>query len=323
MMRTLLAVDIGGTNVRFAFATEEGGGGVSLRDMRRYPAAGYPGLAEALGAFVRDVGRPLPDIAAIALAGPAESPPFRLTNSGWVLDSASLRAAFGFRRLMFLNDFAAMAHGVAALPPERLRRLFGQGEALPACGAITVVGPGTGLGVGLVSRGPGGGRVIPTEGGHIGFAPVDAAEDRLLAALRARFGRVSAERLVSGPGLAAIWAALAPAEARAAEPETDAGLWRQALAGEKAGVRAALRQLIRSYGAVAGDLALAHGAAAVVLAGGLTGRMVDDPLFVAFRARFCDKGRHRARMEGLPVFYADYPELGLFGVAVAGLAGEA
>lgn len=323
MERTLLAADIGGTHARFALATATDGGAPRLRAMRRYAVAEYPGPGAALAAYADAVGHPLPDRAALALAGPVEAAPIRLSNGGWVLDPASLSATFGFRRLTLLNDFAAMAHGVAALPPERLRRLFGHGAGLPARGAITVVGPGTGLGVGLVSLGPDGARVLATEGGHVGFAPVDAEDDRLLAALRARFGRVSAERLVSGPGLGTIAAALAPAEGRADEVENDALLWRQALSGEKAGARAALRQLIRAYGAVAGDLALAHGAAAVVLAGALTGRMVDDPLFAAFGARFSAKGRHSARMERLPVFYADYPELGLFGAAVAGVADAA
>lgn len=322
MSRTVIAVDIGGTNARFALARIVGAGDEALRldHLHRYRVADHPGLESAWQAFARDVGTALPDMAAVAVAGPVDRVPIRLTNSPWVVDPTRLKAALGLRQLVLVNDFAAIAHGVTALPPNRLRRLFGPSVARTEEGVLTVLGPGTGLGVAMVvQEGEGGPHILSTEGGHIGFAAADAEEDRLLAALRRRFGRVSAERIVSGPGLAALCAVQTPQNPKGAN-EDDADLWRQALTRQDSRPRAALRRLILGYGAVAGDLALAHGAAAVVLAGGLTGRMIDDPLFAGFQARFLDKGRHRALLERVPVFYADHPELGVFGAAVAGLA---
>lgn len=336
MSRTIIAVDIGGTNARFCLAdaatapvasavAASGGtaGGAQLRGIFRCRVADHPGLADAWRAFAATVDGPLPTDAVIALAGPVDRTPIRLTNSPWVIDPAALKAELGLHRLTLINDFAAIAHGVTALPPGHERHLFGPERRPGAPGAITLLGPGTGLGVGLVlppSRDGAAPRVVATEGGHIGFAPTDAEEDRLLGWLRVRFGRVSAERLVSGPGLNNLYQALAALDGEAAASVGDDVLWRQALSGENARAREALTRLVRAYGAVAGDLALAQGAGRVMLAGRLTGLLCALPLFAAFHEAFLAKGRHRDLMEAMPVGYADMPAFGLFGAAVAGLS---
>lgn len=316
----IVAVDIGGTNARFARAHVTPGETPVLSDIRKYKVADYPGLTDAWRRFGEDEGGPLPDRAAIALAAPTAHSPIKLTNSHWIVDPDELKAALGLRQVMLVNDFEAIAHGVTMLPPEHLCHLFGPDGGLPHRGVVTVVGPGTGLGVAIVSMDAGGARILPTEGGHMDFAPVDEPDDRMLDRLRERHGHVSVERVVSGPGLNRIYQALAANARQPAAPIDDGDLWRAALSGESPRAADALDRLCMCYGAVAGDLALAHGAACVVLAGSLTGRMRHHPGFARFHERLLLKGRYRDYMAEIPVLYADHPELGLFGAAVAGSA---
>lgn len=320
MSHEIIAVDIGGTNARFCRARIGKGGAPQLGAIRKYKVADHPTLADAWRHFARDEAAALPDEAVVALAGPVASTPVKLTNSPWIVDPVALKRELALDQLVLVNDFEAMAHGVMALPRGQLTHLFGPDDGLPGRGTVSIVGPGTGLGVGLASCGPAGVHILPTEGGHLGFAPTDEADDRLLARLRQRFGRVSVERVVSGPGLGHIHAALAAMAGQAVDTPEDAALWQAALEGRDALAVAALTRLCKSYGAVSGDIALAHGAAAVVLAGGLTGRMKDHPAFGLFQEEFLAKGRHRRIMEALPVYHADHPEPGLFGAAAAGVA---
>ncbi|MCB2015034.1 MAG: glucokinase [Sphingobium sp.] len=317
MSREIVAVDIGGTNARFCRARIEAGSPPELGAIRKYKVADYPGLAEAWQHFLRDDGGEAPSAAIAALAGPIDRTPIKMTNSHWVVDPVALKAQMGLANLALVNDFEAIAYGVAALPHAELFSLFGPDNGLPEKGAISVIGPGTGLGVAIISMHPVGVRVLATEGGHVEFAPVDEYEDALLAQLRVRFGRVSTERVVSGPGLNALYQALGALAGGDAPEHSDAELWQQALGSDSGLARRALDQLCRSYGSVAGDLALAHGSKAVVLAGGLTGRMKDHPAFALFAERFAAKGRYRDLMMKMPIYYADHPEMGLFGAAAA------
>lgn len=316
--REIVAVDIGGTNARFARARVAPGVAPILSDIRKYKVADYPSLADAWRRFAEDEGGSLPDGAAIALAAPTAHTPIKLTNSHWIVDPDELTRTLGLRRVMLVNDFEAIAHGVTMLPPAHLACVFGPEGGLPRKGVVTVIGPGTGLGVALVSMDAGGARILPTEGGHMDFAPVDEPDDRMLDQLRLRFGRVSVERVVSGPGLNRIYQALAAIAGEEAVPLDDGPLWQAALSGESPRAADALNHLCMCYGAVAGDLALAHGASCVVLAGSLTERMRHYPGFAHFHERFMLKGRYRQYMAEIPVLCADHPELGLFGAAVAG-----
>ncbi len=318
MAHEIIAVDIGGTNARFCRARISRGAAPQLGEIRKYKVADHPTLLDAWRQFRRDDGDCLPDAAVIALAAPVAEIPIRLTNSPWIVDPAELKRELEFGQLLLVNDFEAMAYGVMALPQDRLIHIFGPDHGLPDTGTISVIGPGTGLGVGLVSCVKGDIRVLPTEGGHMSFSPVDEMDDQLLFQLRKRFGRVSVERVVSGRGLGYIHSALVRLAGSDEETPADAQLWQAALHQEKGLAQEALVRLCMSYGAVAGDLALAHGAYAVVLAGGLTGRMKDTPIFAHFQDRFLDKGRYRHVMENIPVYTVDYPEPGLFGAAAAG-----
>ena len=160
-------------------------------------------------------------------------------------------------------------------------------------------------------------EVLATEGGHSDFAPLDGVEDEILHFLRNQLGRVSAERIVSGPGLVAIHAALAALEGRDIAPVDEVTLWTRALAGGDSLANAALDRLCLSLGSVAGDVALTHGATAVVIAGGLGRRMADHLPQSGFAERFVAKGRFERLMSGLPVRIVMHPEPGLYGAAAA------
>ena len=279
--------------------------------------ADHGSLQLAWEQFGRMAERPLPRAAALAIASPVGGEVIRLTNNPWVIRPDALAATLGLDRQLLVNDFGAVAHAVQHAPAEAFATVCGPDEPLPEQGVVTICGPGTGLGVAQLLRTDAGYHVIETEGGHIDFAPLDAVEDALISLLRTRFGRVSAERVCAGPGLAAIHDTLAAIEGRAVPPHDDRTLWDAALAGEDALATAALDRFLLALGAVAGDLALAQGAGAVVIAGGLGLRLRDRLAASGFAERFATKGRFRPMMERMPVKLITLPEPGLFGAAAA------
>jgi glucokinase len=246
------------------------------------------------------------------VAGPVIGGPVRFLNSHWVVDPATIAADLRLDSFTLLNDFGAMAYAVHSLDEGSFRHLCGPNVPLPDRGAISVMGPGTGLGVAVLQRREGGVIVLETEGAHIHFAPLNPAEERVSAALKARYGRASVERVVSGPGLGDIVRTFAPDDGR-----DDAALWAAAIAGDDAAMRDALDLFLDSYGSAVGDLSLAHGSLGVALTGGLTNRLAHLLSDSGFHPRFCDKGRYRERMETIPVKLVTHPQPGLFGAAAA------
>lgn len=316
-MTEIVAADVGGTHARFALAEVAEGRVAALGEPCTLATADHAGLEDAWAEFARRIGRPLPAAAAIAVAAPIEGETIKLTNNPWTIARGPLPGRLGVSRLRLVNDFGAVGHAVAQLDPVHFRPLCGPDRPLPEEGLISIVGPGTGLGVAQLLRRVGRAEVIETEGGHIGFAPADAFEDALAAGLRARFGRVSVERIVSGAGLAIIYRALAAAEGRTPVYAEDKALWAAALAGEDALAGDALERFCGALGAAAGDIALAHGAAAVTIGGGLGLRLADRLPRSSFRERFVAKGRYQQRMERMPVRIVTHGQPGLYGAAAA------
>jgi len=266
MTTELVAADIGGTHARFALARIEDGRVIELGDALTLRTADHAGLAEAWETFARHLGRALPSAAALAFAYPVENDLPDLTNMPWTIDRRTLPEALGVDRDVILNDFAAVGHAAATLDDPHFVHIAGPDIPLPATGVISIVGPGTGLGVGLLLRRDGEYQVIASEGGNMDFAPHDELDDRLMAALRGRYDHVSAERLISGPALRDIYAVIAEAEAPYSD---DRALWQAALDGKDPVAAEALERLCLCLGSFAGNIALAHGANALVLAGGL------------------------------------------------------
>jgi glucokinase len=316
-MTEIVAVDIGGTHARFALAEVTGGRVLRLGEEFTLRTGEHDGLDAAWAAFAAAAGRPLPPAAAIALAGPAKGETLKLTNSDWTIRPAAIRENLRVERFTLVNDFGAVAHAVAQLGEAHFSHLCGPERPLPPEGLISVLGPGTGLGVAQLLRRGGRDHVVETEGGHIDFAPLDDLEDRILAWLRSRFGRVSVERVASGRGLANLYVALAAIEGRDPGVREERALWKAAIAGEDSLAAAALDRFCLTLGAVAGDIALAHGAEGVVIGGGLGLRLAGHLPRSGFRDRFVAKGRYERRMDEIPVKIVTHPQPGLFGAAAA------
>lgn len=317
MVNDVVAVDIGGTHARFAIATCAAGRVTTLGPSVTMKTADHASLQTAWEAYAASVGQPLPRAAAIAIAAPVRGDVIKLTNNPWIIRPALIGERLNVDHYALVNDFEAVGHAVANAAPDHFLHLTGPDEALPATGTISIIGPGTGLGVAHIHRGDGGYHVQATEGGHIDFAPLDSIDDALLAKLRQRYRRVSVERIASGPALADIYATLAELEGRAVRTLPDPELWGLALAGSDSIAAAALDRFCMALGSIAGDIALAQGGAAVVIAGGLGYRIRDTLVRSGFAERFRAKGRFETLMAGLPVKLIIHPEPGLFGAASA------
>jgi len=316
-MTDIVAADIGGTNARFARASLDAQGVPTLGEIRKYKVADFSSLQACWAAFAAEEGGDLPKAASIAFATAIGRDVIKLTNSNWVIRPDTLDEELGLDQMRLVNDFEAVAHAVTRLPPENLPLLFGEDRPFPADGGVTVIGPGTGLGVAMIAYDDGVPHVIATEGGHLDFAPLDTMEEKILAYLRDKFLRVSVERIVSGPGLNNIYKAMATIGHERILLMEDAELWQAALEDSDPFARAAFDRFCLCYGAVAGDLALAHGPHAVVLAGGLTQRMRDLLPQSGFHSRFTAKGRFESLMKSVPIRLALHDEIGLFGAAAA------
>lgn len=313
----VVAVDIGGTHARFALAEVAEGRVVSIGEPVTQKVAEHSSLQLAWQAFGKGLDRPMPKAAAIAVASPVGGELIKLTNNPWIIRPALIPERLGADTWTVVNDFAAIGHAVAQLGADSFQHLCGPDTPLPDRGAITVCGPGTGLGVAQVFRRRAGYDIIATEGGHMDFAPLDGIEDALVKRLRKTYTRVSVERVVAGPGIVAIYETLAEIEGKPVHRLDDKQIWALALEGKDELAVAALDRFCLSLGAVAGDLALTHGPTGVVIAGGLGLRLRDHLLQSGFGQRFVAKGRFQGLMSSIPVKLITHPEPGLYGAAAA------
>jgi glucokinase len=301
----VLGGDIGGTNARLALFEVDGDAPPRLDVEHVYPSADHDGLEEIVAAFLSDVGG-RPKRAAFGLAGPVRGRRVRTTNLPWVVDADAVAERFGLDQVALLNDLEATAWGVGVLEHDQIHVL--QGGAGNANGNAAVIAAGTGLGeAGLYWDGA---RHHPfaCEGGHAGFAPGNPLEIELFDSLGRRFDHVSWERLLSGPGLAAIAEFLfereqgGPPEWLREAGDPAAAVTEAALTGRSATASTALDLFVRLYGVESGDLALKLMALGGVWVGGgiapkILPRLVDGPFLEGFLA----KGRMRPLVAAMPV----------------------
>lgn len=302
-----LIADIGGTNARFAIVD----GDSPAADERHLLVSDFPDPAAAIESYLR--GRRVEE-AVIAVATPVETEVIGFTNSPWTFSIAALKDRLGVRRLAVINDFVAQALAMPHLAAVELEQIGG-GAAAPGR-AVGVLGPGTGLGVSALIPSKAGWTALPTEGGHVSFAPGNERETRVLDSLRRRFGHVSNERLLSGQGLLNLAQALAAVDGRACAAGSPEEVTQSARSNDCPACREATSMFSTLLGSAAGDLALAIGArGGVFIAGGVCGRL--GPLFdrAAFRHRFADKGRMRTFLEPIPVWLVLRGDTGLLGAA--------
>ncbi len=310
MAETALLADIGGTNARFAIAE-----GPRIGPVRRFRVADFPDPSDAIEAFVEASGvRRRPSMAACAVAAPVVGDEAKVTNSDWVLSAPRLRARHGLRRVELINDFAALAWAVAALEPDQLFPLGGEQGDPTAPSAV--IGPGTGLGTAIYVPDGKAPRVLPGEGGHATMAPHDDWESTILARLRARFGHVSAERLLSGPGLENLYHTIAELQGAAAPALEAAEITAQAIVGGSPVSRAALESFCAMLGGFAGNIALTVGArGGVYIAGGIAPRIAEQLAASPFRRRFEDKGRFSSYLSEIPTKVVMHPDPAFLGLA--------
>lgn len=313
----IVTVDLGGTHARFAIAEVARGRVLSVGDPVTLRSADHASFQDAWEAFARQHGKHLPRAVAIAVAGPTRGEIISFTNNPWTIRPDAIPDMLGVDTFHLVNDFEAVGHAVARADERYFEWLAGPDTSLPVQGTISVIGPGTGLGVAHIWRDGDAYRVQATEGGHMDFAPLDAIEDAILQRLRQRHRRVSVERVVSGPGIVDIYETLAALEGRATDALDDRGIWTLALEDEDRFAAAAADRFCLSLGSVAGDLALAHGASGVVIAGGLGLRIRDRLTRSGFAGRFVNKGRYEDFMASIPVKLITHPQPGLLGAAVA------
>jgi glucokinase len=312
-----LLADVGGTNARFALETAP----LRFEAVAVLACADYPSLGAAMQAYLAGVAARHPDPilhAAIAIANPVDGDRVCMTNHHWSFSTAEMREQLGLDTLVVVNDFTALAMALPHLAPDQRVQV---GGGLPLAGrTLGLVGPGTGLGVsGLV---PAGGRwvALASEGGHAGFAPGDEHEDAIVRQLRERFGHVSAERLLSGPGLELIYNCVTGQVLGAAE------ITRRAVDGSCADCARSVDVFFGALGSVAGNVALTLGATGgVYIGGGIVPRL--GALFERspFRARFEAKGRLSAYVARIPTYLIteQYPAfLGASAILSGHLAGE-
>lgn len=208
---SLLVADIGGTNARFALA-KESGGRIGVAPPTIYRTADFPTLEAALGCFLDEAGHPRIAGVAACAAGPIEgkgaSAHIAMTNCPWDVTVGTLREVTGAARPQLMNDFAALALSIPGLDASELSPVGP--ERMPVAGEpVGLIGAGTGLGVASLVFGAGHEIAVPGEGGHVDLAAGNDREAAVIAHLRARFGHVSAERVLSGPGLVTLYGALA------------------------------------------------------------------------------------------------------------------
>jgi glucokinase len=291
---------------------------------KSFPSAGYPGLAEMLDEFLRAAGITTVASACFALAGPVASRKVQLTNLPWEVDADFIAARFNIAQVKLVNDFEAVGLGIAALQPADLLPLQ-QGVA-QSSGVRSVVGAGTGLGVAWLTWQDGRYVVHPSEGGHIDFAPADELQSALLQYLQQRHGHVSYERIVSGPGLVAIYEflrdtgrATPSAELIAALQHGDAAAALARFAGEQneAIAQQAMQLFVTIYGAFAGNIALAAlPRGGVYVAGGIAAKIAEHMRQGGFMRAFLDKGRFQGLLSSIPVAIVNNPQVGLLGASL-------
>ena len=316
----ILAGDIGGTNARLAYFQPQNGH-LRLVSERVYPSRSHSEFGEIVSQFLKDSGT-RPDVACFGIAGPVRNGRVETSNLPWVIEQTRLAKQILLPTLL-INDLEANAWGIGALSPGDLVPLNQVSD--PAVGNQAVISPGTGLGeAGLFWDGSHH-LVFACEGGHTDFAPQNELQIELLRFLHSRFGHVSYERIVSGPGLVNVYEFLRDtgkakessglaAEVKAGDPA--AAISHAAMSGSDPLAEQALDLWISVYGAEASNLALKTMATGgLFLGGGISPKILPKLTGPLFMQAFLDKGRMRPLVESIPVQVVINEKAGLLGAA--------
>jgi glucokinase len=306
-----LVGDIGATNARFALAERSG----TLTPPRVLPTEDYATLADAIAAYLTDEKPSTPpDRAVLAVASPIGGDQIAMTNHPWTISNEALRQQLGLQRLQIINDFVACALAIPHLGIEQKRKI-GAGDCVSAH-PIGVLGPGTGFGVSALV--PAGSELLAleSEGGHVTMAAENAREAAVLGIMRRRYDHVSAERVLSGPGLVNLYNALCELAGAPAASFTSAQITDPRIGEDDVQAGEATAMFCAMLGSVAGNLALTLGArGGIYVAGGIVPRLGDYFERSEFRARFEAKGRFASYLARIPTYVVVHPFPALFGAA--------
>ena len=312
-----LLADIGGTHARFAYTEADT---AKLQPIATYDVARFSSFETLLAQLLidwREGSQADTHVTKVCLAVAANphQPEIRFTNNPWCFTRSQVAAQTGCRDIQIVNDFAAVARSLPALSALDLEQI-GDGASQLGQSMVTI-GPGTGCGVAtVVIDDAGKAMVLPGEGGHVDFAPTTDIEMKVLRQLKAAFGRVSVERILSGPGIMNLYRALGeihqlPSTYASPEAVGDAARAVDRLAMES------MSRFCSILGSVAGDLALTVGArGGVFIAGGIAPDYLDLLHQSDFRARFLAKGRFTAFNRDIATFIVKHPHPGLLGAAL-------
>ncbi|HEX8722295.1 MAG TPA: glucokinase [Pyrinomonadaceae bacterium] len=327
----IIAGDIGGTKTNVALFRAEGGRVGRPLVQQSFPSARYGSLEEILAEFVaaRQTAGPVTH-ACFGVAGPVVRGRVEGTNLAWTMSEESLASALGLPRVRLINDLEATAYGIGELQPEQFHTL-NEGDGGRA-GHRGLIAAGTGLGMAAIYFDGAGYHPMPSEGGHIDFAPRDGREFEMLEYLREKVGgRVSYERVLSGMGLFNIYSFLRdrghfeePAwlaeEIRAGDPS--AAVSRAALAGKSELAATALQMFVEVYGAMAGNLALLlKSVGGLYVGGGIAPKIMEKLKDGTFMRHYGDKGRMSGLVMSIPVRVILDDKTALYGAARYALAG--
>jgi glucokinase len=313
-LRPSLVADVGATNARFAVISPAGG----LQRPRVLACEDFPTIHSAIAAYLRDE-LPLTDVrrleaAALAVAGPVTGDQVALTHHPWSFSIDELRGHLALEELHVFNDFAAVAAAMPHLGAEE-RTQVGGGAPLPDA-PIGVLGPGSGLGVGGVIPCATGWQPLPGEGGHATMAPANSRESAMLDRMRAHYDHVSAERILSGPGLVDLYNTLTEIDGVPAISYTAPQITNTAVCDSDSYCREAVDMFCAMLGTVAGNLALTLGArGGVYVAGGIVPKLGERFIGSSFRERFEAKGRVRPYLAQIPTYVVTHQFAAFLGLA--------
>ena len=292
-----LIADIGATNSRCALIDDRG----RILSPETYQNADFTGVEGLLKVYL-DHRRKSdhPRRAALAIAAPVIGDEVKMINIDWHVSQPALKAALDLHGLMVINDFAAVAWGLPTLTPTD-RKQIGTGQ--PVAGApLTVLGPGSGLGVASIVPSGDGWTAVSGEGGHVTLPAANAEEAAAIEQIRKHIGHCSAERVLSGPGLVRLYCALSELAGRGTPTVTPADVTALARQGEPLAHKT-LDMFFAFLGTVAGDLVLTIGArGGVFIAGGIVPKLLDLLEQSPFLERLTAKGRYSKYVEAVPCY---------------------
>lgn len=314
MAEPILVADIGGTNARFGLAARNSNGRWKIDHFAKFQGDDYPTFEGVLKTYLDPFGGSKPAHAIFSVAGPVANRKVELTNRDWALDADDLCETFGFANAMIVNDFAAMTRCVPELTNDDFLKVK-DGKAHTDA-PVLVAGPGTGFGVGyLVPLMAGGWQVLTTEGGHQTYAPQTDREMELLKLLRAKLGFVSLENVSSGSGMKDVHKAVCERHGVPFSPLSPAVVREKAKQGDAICLEICEVRAAATMGSI-GDLALSGGArGGVVLAGGVSERMIEFFKTEDAMSRFLKRGKRSDYMQDIPIRLLVNPRAALFGAA--------